>query len=414
VTHSQACRTVDDIHSFFHLLAVFLFLVAPCLFLSYNSDGQVICDNEDDPDSCHGFLLAVYANDLSGNKAQFFRRYQRDRPEPVTILSETDLEGSEFLKHAHQQLMDYHLLYKQDAPYTGLQATEMLQNVKPPQFAMLSTWDSAIPWAGGGWHGWTEPSNIDLAQMPFVDHQIYLVNEAYSAVQAWAEGTIKLADEILEDYFGIARPWNFTVTEQNQIVRQTNSQECTAVATASGGDAGSAGEAAAAVLCFTGNAKVSMADGTYKPLQDVQVGDKILTGGPAGQVGIVTQALRHPVHKVVTLAKLVTEDHGELLGTEDHPVMQNDQWINFGRIMGKAKVQVQIVEQFVDTLYNLEVDGHLVDDDIDTKGKSLHAYIVNGVVASGLGDNVRLNLQYPRQTAWKLRAEQTRTSNMVG
>jgi Hint-domain len=384
-----------------------MIVVVACLLIA--SDGQVICDDANDLDTCHGFLLAVYANDLSGNKAQFFRRYQRDRPEPVTILSDTDLEGKEFLLHAHQRLMDYHLMYKEDANYTGLEASQILQNVVPPQFAMMSTWDTAIPWAGGAWHGWTDPSNIDLAQMPFVDEQIYLVNEAYSAVQAWAEGTIKLADEILESHFGIARPWNFTVTEQNQIVRQTNSQECTtAVERGSAGDGGSEGEVAAAILCFTGNATVFMADGRFKPLRDIQVGDAIFTGGPAGQVGIVTETLQHPVNKVITVAKLMTDNHGVLIGTSDHPVLHHDEWLDFGRfpvINDKGEAKVQVVDQFVDILYNLEVDGHLAD--IQREGESLHAYIVNGVVASGLGDNVKLNLKFPRQKEWKVRAEQT-------
>ena len=45
-------------------------------------DGHTECDIDG---GCHGFLLAVYAHDFGGNQAQFFRRYQRDRPEPITM-----------------------------------------------------------------------------------------------------------------------------------------------------------------------------------------------------------------------------------------------------------------------------------------------------------------------------------------
>ena len=40
----------------------------------------------------------------------------------------------------------------------------------------------------------------------------------------------------------------------------------------------------------------------------------------------------------------------------------------------------------------------------------LHTYVVNGIVASGLGDNEALNLAFPRQKSWKARrahAEET-------
>ncbi|CAB9499075.1 Flavin containing amine oxidoreductase [Seminavis robusta] len=359
-------------------------------------DGQVECDDPEDLDTCHGFLLAVYANDLSGNKAQYFRRYQRDRPEPVTIISNQDLEGREFLRHAHNQLMDYHLLYKRDAPYTGFQASQILANIQAPTWAVLSTWNTAIPWAGGAWHAWTDTSNIDLAKQPFVHDEIYVINEAFSLMHGWAEGSIKVADEVLQDHFGIARPWNFTVVDLNQIVRQTDSQECTATDTAQAQADTSRGadDGAAALLCFTGDAMVSMADGSFKAIGSVEVGDEVLTGGPNAQVGVVTETLYHPVNRQVPVAKLMTESHGELVGTPDHPVLHENEWVEFGLLPGETVV---IKEQFVDAFYNLEIDGHLLDE-------SLHSYMVHGMVASGLGDNPALNMRYPRQKEWKILA----------
>lgn len=113
---------------------------------SFIKDGHVECDDENDPDTCHGFLLAVYANDLSGNKAQFFRRYQRVRPEPVTFIAPSDLEGKALLEHAHSRLIDFHLYENTDAPYSGFEAQRVLSSVEPPEFGILSTWNIAIPW----------------------------------------------------------------------------------------------------------------------------------------------------------------------------------------------------------------------------------------------------------------------------
>lgn len=360
-------------------------------------DGQVKCDDDSDVNTCHGFLLAVYANDLSGNKAQYFRRFQRERPEPVTIISDQDMEGTEFLKHAHEQLMNYHLYEKADAPYTGFEASQILAGAPPPSFAMLSTWNTAIPWAGGAWHAWTDTSNIDLAKQPFIEDNIFVVNEAFSLMQGWAEGSLKVADEILEDHFDVVRPWNFTVNDLNQIVQQTNSQECAEggpVQLSSDAGGGEVDAETAALLCFTGEALVEMADGTFKSIHSVMKGDEVSTGN--GHSGSVTETLEHAVDAVVQVAKMITH-HGVLVGTPDHPVFHDGEWVEFGRT---PDGKILLGEHYVEKLYNLEIDGHIIDE------SSTHSYVVNGVIASGLGDNEELNLLFPRQKEWKALAKE--------
>ena len=51
--------------------------------------------------------------------------------------------------------------------------------------------------------------------------------------------------------------------------------------------------------------------------------------------------------------------------------------------------------RYVDVLYNLEIDGHA------PYGPSRHSYLVHGVTASGLGDDVLLNQLFQRQKAWQ-------------
>ena len=108
-------------------------------------DGHIECDGT----GCHGFLLAVYAHDFSGNKAQFFRRYQRDRPEPVTIISNTDTEGASFLGHAHDRLRQFHLYEVVNASYTGFEAQQVFDRAGDPTFAVLATWNIGTFGAGG-------------------------------------------------------------------------------------------------------------------------------------------------------------------------------------------------------------------------------------------------------------------------
>jgi hypothetical protein len=353
-------------------------------------------------DTCHGFLLAVYVNDLSGNKAQFFRRYQRERPDPVSIISNTDLEGAEFLKHAHGRLEQFHLYENPNATYTGSEALTVFGETSPPTFAVLSTWNSDIPWAGGAWHMWTDLDNVETAMQPFVEHNIFVINEAYSLLHGWAEGSLKLSDEILETYFGISRPWSFEVTDIVQVVAQTNSRECAGVSsnsTSSGtgsgtGSSAGSGSGGGSVLCFTGSAKVVMADGEHKNIIDVRVGDLVASGTDYG-VGLVTETLIHPVRGVAQVAVINTE-HGELVGTPSHPILHNGEWVEIGEVQFDS---ISFESRYVDAFYNLEIDGHFVDG-------SSHSYVVNGIVASGLGDNELLNRRFPRQNIWKNVAEE--------
>lgn len=367
------------------------------------TDGQVVCDDDNDLSTCHGFLLAVYANDLSGNKAQYFRRFQRERPEPITFISDQDLEGREFLRHAHQRLVNHHLEGQNESELTGFQMDQLFQGVQLPTFAVLSTWSTSVPWAGGAWHTWTDLSNIQIAKQPFVDHNIFVVNEAYSLLHGWAEGSIKVADEILQEHFDVERPWDFPVIDINQIVLQTSSEECvqseggggnSGGGNTSGGGGGSSGGGEDSPLCFAGDALVSMADGTLKPIRDVQQGDLVKSGTGKG-AGRVTQALMHPVPGNKAMLTVMETQHGELVGTPDHPMydVDTDTWVDFEHLT-TSKDLLRNEERQVDVLHNLEIDAD------DVEGSS-HSYVVNGMVASGLGDNEVLNLRFPRQEKYK-------------
>lgn len=289
------------------------------------------------------------------------------------------------------------MYHKTDGNYSGFEVNQVFEETNPPEFAVLSTWNVAVPWAGAAWHAWTELDNIDLALEPFVDSNIFVVNEAFSLLHGWAEGSIKVADQILEKYFDIERPWSFPVVDLNQIVQQTSSQECAEPdddgTTSGGGGGGGGGDGTAGgatdddPFCFVADALVSMADGTSKRIEDVLEGDFVMTGTNHGE-GLVTQKLVHPVGDVVPVA-IIETDGGELIGTPSHPVLLDGEWKELVHLPG-----VESSFEYVDAFHNLEVDGHLTDE-------STHSYVVQGITASGLGDNEVLNRLYPRQESWK-------------
>mmetsp|Transcript_1490 Transcript_1490/g.2948 ORF Transcript_1490/g.2948 Transcript_1490/m.2948 type:complete len:686 (+) Transcript_1490:182-2239(+) len=348
-------------------------------------DGHVKCD---EMGKCHGFLLATYINDYGGQTAMFFRRYQAERPEPTTIISSDDIEGRLFLEHAHGRLVEYHQYHSDRVP--GY-AANSIRNNPIPKFAVLSTWNIAVKFAGGGWHGWTNLAYVDEAMDPLGEYGVYTVNEAYSNLQGWAEGSLMAADEMLLKYYDCPDPWDFEVSPLVQVVRQTAERECTGGGDEDGGGTTvTVGGGDADVLCFTGDAKLQMANGTLVPLKSVRAGEMVWTGAAAGKV---TEVLVHPVKEKLKVAVMATP-HGELVGTPSHPIKVGGKWMEISAAHEAGLVEnVKFEERFIDAFYNLEVDAHI-------PGKSEHAYVVNAVIASGLGDNVKLNTMMPRQNSW--------------
>jgi hypothetical protein len=150
--------------------------------------------------------------------------------------------------------------------------------------------------------------------------------------------------------------------------------------------------------CFTSGALVEMADGTLVPIERIKQGDVIATG-ISGDTGRVSAVLVHEVNpeKPINVVVIATP-HGDLVGTLTHPVFLDERWMELQDAMEAGmfdtQAQARMDQHQVDIFYNLEIDG-------DNPGISSHSYVVNGVVASGLGDNVVLNSLFPRQNVWK-------------
>jgi uncharacterized membrane protein YgcG len=368
-------------------------------------DGDVKCDANGQ--NCHGFLQATYAHDFAGATSMYLRRFQNDHESPATIVGSADPEGANFLQHAHDRVVYYHKYVgaASDDRYTAFQVRNLDSQTSPPEFAVIAHWNIATPGAGGGWHGWTNLDHTDRALDPLGSYGIHLVNEAFSFVQGWAEGSLQQADTVLKDYFGVDHPWGEldVSSEISKVVRDT-AMDCDTASASTGGStssgsgssgSGGSGGSGGSPLCFTGEARLQLANGSLVLLRDAQKGDRVWTGDG---VGTVTEALTHKVGGMMEVAVLSTP-HGALVGTTNHPVLVGSEWYEILAAHAAGLLpEVSFEQRFVDALYNLEIDG-------DAPGASAHAYVVNGVVASGLGDNEVLNLAFPRQESWKAEKE---------
>ena len=130
--------------------------------------------------------------------------------------------------------------------------------------------------------------------------------------------------------------------------------------------------------CFAKGALVELFSGVLIAIELVKVGDavKSIKNGKVSK-GIVTTTLVHPTNDVVPVIKL-----NEITAEPNHPMLVDGNWI-------AAKELGKVSYEFIDNWYNLEIDGCTEDSE--------HNYTIGGLVASGLGDNAKLNAKYQRQ-----------------
>jgi monoamine oxidase len=84
-----------------------------------------------------------------------------------------------------------------------------LSEVPNPLLTRVKDW-SADPY-GGGWHFWRPRIEVwktmPLVRRPIANTPVYICGEAYANQQGWVEGALTSAEHVLEDHFGLSRPW---------------------------------------------------------------------------------------------------------------------------------------------------------------------------------------------------------------
>lgn len=136
-----------------------------------------------------------------------------------------------------------------------------------------------------------------------------------------------------------------------------------------------------APVCFTFDTKVTMEDGSFKNIGDIEIGDYVLSYKDGKYVrGVVTDKIPHPTNDVVEVVK-----YKGMISDRLHPFYDNGEWKPICEANG-----VEFDTQYVDTFYNLEIDGNLLFE-------SEHNFIVEDFIVSGLGDNELLNNTFKRQ-----------------
>lgn len=134
-------------------------------------------------------------------------------------------------------------------------------------------------------------------------------------------------------------------------------------------------------VCFTSNTKVTMEDGSFKKIVDIEIGDYVLSYKDGKYVrGVVTDKIPHPTNDVVEVVK-----YKGMISDRLHPFYDNGEWKPICEAKG-----IEFGTQYVDTFYNLEIDGNVLFE-------SEHNFIVEDFVVSGLGDNELLNNTFKRQ-----------------
>jgi uncharacterized protein (TIGR02145 family) len=138
--------------------------------------------------------------------------------------------------------------------------------------------------------------------------------------------------------------------------------------------------------CLTGNTPVTMADGSFKKIKDIQIGDKILSFNETTKViepDTVTKLISYTADQMGEYYLTITTDDGKKIEvTPDHLTYVGGQWIEAGKLQvgdillnsQNQNIQIVSIEKVYNQVpvYNFEV-------------KNNHDYFANFLVHNAIG-----------------------------
>ncbi|KAG2450979.1 hypothetical protein HYH02_004251 [Chlamydomonas schloesseri] len=200
---------------------------------------------------CHGMFLYTYSSDNGGtfNRGgqgldispyngvvpRFYWNYavNPDTSKPYVVLDASTNSGKNLITEAHKKLVDYHIRINAPIP-------EPYASTYPSQ-AVIVVWDPQVHWTGGAWHSYkngifggqvsttyTDPRNaVPVASIkPYAGENVWVANEAFSAVQGWAEGSLIMAENVVTQ-LGAARPTFITPARHDCVLHPTYNYNAT-------------------------------------------------------------------------------------------------------------------------------------------------------------------------------------------
>jgi monoamine oxidase len=160
-----------------------------------------------DPDDSHSLFLGSY-NDmrtvtfwktLEDNSSQNSNKLLF-QPKPTARVSESQFDAELLSVQATKPMVDETL--------NQIRELHGREDIPAPYVTWYKDW-SLDPY-GGGYHAWKARYNIKEV-MPYMRNpipyeDIHICGEAYSDQQGWVEGAFCVAENMLQEYFGLKRP----------------------------------------------------------------------------------------------------------------------------------------------------------------------------------------------------------------
>lgn len=122
--------------------------------------------------------------------------------------------------------------------------------------------------------------------------------------------------------------------------------------------------------CFKFDSQVTMWDGSTKSIGEIKLSDEVKSYKDGKFVkGTVTEVCTHEVNDTIKVTK-----YKSMTADREHPYYDGSQW----KVISELE-DATLTEEYIDTFYNLEIDGGLNGSDQN--------YIIDGVIVSGLGNS---------------------------
>jgi Flavin containing amine oxidoreductase len=156
-----------------------------------------------DRENGHSLFMASY-NDMRAET--FWEALQRGSPERWQPRATRFASADALITD-----VDWRLVAPRAMVAAAMQQVRELHgraDIPDPYMAYYKNW-TEDPF-GGGYHGWAPGNEVwqtmPYMRQPYPDERVHIVGEAYSDQQGWVEGALTVAELMLEESFGLARP----------------------------------------------------------------------------------------------------------------------------------------------------------------------------------------------------------------
>lgn len=130
--------------------------------------------------------------------------------------------------------------------------------------------------------------------------------------------------------------------------------------------------------CLTGSMKVTLLDGTTRPIADIDVGDYLLTYCEKTNKFVSNKVSATKMTGIKEVFEYKTVSGNKLIATPNHPVLTDTGWMEISKATNMATTKTRVGRYFFESIISVEARGQCKVYNITVE--NTHTFIANGFI----------------------------------